>query len=74
MLRMTTREQAIRDQCCMTPVDATWHEAGLPAYGAVLCLPCLQDRLGRQITLRDLDDCEANAWISRCDADIIGQP
>lgn len=42
--------------------DAVWCATGLPEYGALLCLPCLQDRVGRQLTSDDLLDAPVNGW------------
>lgn len=76
---MTTREQAIAGQICMTPgpcddcgeafrscmvTDEVWRATGLPDHGALLCLPCLQARIGRELVAADFLDCEANAWFT----------
>lgn len=76
---MTTRAQAQRDQVCMTPgpcddcgepfrsymaTDEVWTSAGLPPYGALVCIPCLASRLGGDLTAADLLDCAANDWIA----------
>lgn len=76
---MTTREQAIAEQICMTPgpcddcgepfrsymvVDTVWRATGLPDYGALVCLPCLQDRAGRELMAADLLDAPVNGWFT----------
>jgi hypothetical protein len=71
----TTREDAIGGRVCMTPgtcddcrepfasymvIDEVWRETGLPEYGALICLPCLEVRIGRAVRDGDLLDCPAN--------------
>jgi hypothetical protein len=76
---VTTREQAIASQICMTPTgcddcreyfqsymvqDEIWKLTGLPFYGALLCLPCLQIRIRRDLIASDFLVCPANNWFS----------
>lgn len=73
-----SREQAIADRVCMTPGpcdgcgepfrsymvnDKIWRATGLPEFGALVCLPCLQERAGRKLTAADFIDAPANDWI-----------
>lgn len=76
---MTSREQAIAEQVCMTPVpcddcgepfrsymvtDEVWRAARLPDYGALVCLPCLQGRSGRELSAADFLDVSVNEWFT----------
>lgn len=76
---MIARDEAKRDRVCMTPtgcdrcgrdfrsymvLDDVWcREAGMLEYGSLLCLPCLQERIGRQLTLVDFPDYPVNDWV-----------
>lgn len=79
MSNRVTREQARADLVCMTPgpcddcgesfrsymvTDEVWAAAGLEEFGALVCLPCLAERLGRAVAPTDLMHCAANSWLT----------
>lgn len=44
--------------------DDVWHAAGLPDFGALVCLPCLQERVGRALSASDFPDYPVNDWFT----------
>lgn len=77
--RAIVRRQAVADRVCMTPGpcddcgehfrpymvrDEVWRSTGLPEFGALICLPCLQARVGRELVADDLLDAPVNDWIA----------
>jgi hypothetical protein len=40
--------------------DLIWADTGLEPHGGLLCLNCLETRIGRQITVDDLSDAMVN--------------
>jgi hypothetical protein len=40
--------------------DAVWKAAGMEPYGGVLCIGCLEERLGRHLTADDFMDVPLN--------------
>jgi ribosomal protein L34E len=42
--------------------DSVWGDAGMNPYEGMLCIGCLEDRLGRRLTPADFTDAEVNTW------------
>lgn len=42
--------------------DSVWLASGLSKRGGLLCIGCLERRIGRQLTSDDFRDCPAN-WV-----------
>lgn len=40
--------------------NALWAEAGMKPDGGMLCIGCLEDRLGRTLTMNDFTDAPVN--------------
>ena len=40
--------------------DHIWKQAGMAPFGGMLCIGCLEQRIGRTLNAGDFDDCELN--------------
>ncbi|WP_246763828.1 hypothetical protein [Rhizobium bangladeshense] len=45
--------------------DELWEGVGMTPHGGMLCIGCLEDRLGRMLTSRDFTDAPVNWGIFR---------
>lgn len=50
--------------------DSCWKRAGMQPLGGMLCIGCLEKRLGKKLTARNFTDCSLN-WRSVCLSDQV---
>lgn len=45
--------------------DSCWKRSGMESHGGMLCIGCLENRLGKKLTPRNFKDCPLN-WRNIC--------
>lgn len=45
--------------------DSCWKRAGMESHGGMLCIGCLESRLGKKLTSRNFAECPLN-WRNMC--------